>query len=166
MNDPLKRRMFAQQVMNSRQPMGILASSPELMGAVQQKFANGGEVKGYQDGGVNLSNFFKNFADSPLGKAVELGSGRKGFFGYKPKVDSKGRIVAEQGISEIIPTIETSPSERIGVGRLGGSIPFIKTNDGGESNIIPASFVGSGVDGEVQTSDEAKGKLKEVVNLE
>ena len=52
MNDPLKRRMFAQQVMNSRQPMGILASSPELMGAVQQRFANGGEVKGYQDGGI------------------------------------------------------------------------------------------------------------------
>jgi hypothetical protein len=45
MNDPLKRRMFAQQVMNmynSRQPMGILASSPELMGA----------VKGYRVGGV------------------------------------------------------------------------------------------------------------------
>ena len=45
MNDPLKRRMFAQQVMNmynSRQPIGILASSPELMGA----------VKGYRVGGV------------------------------------------------------------------------------------------------------------------
>lgn len=45
MDDPLKRRMFAQQVMNmynSRQPMGILASSPELMGA----------VKGYRVGGV------------------------------------------------------------------------------------------------------------------
>jgi len=54
MNDPLKRRMFAQQVMNmynSRQPMGILASSPELMSAVQN-YAGGGAVKGYQDGGV------------------------------------------------------------------------------------------------------------------
>ena len=54
MDDPLKRRMFAQQVMNmynSRQPMGILASSPELMGAVQN-YAGGGAVKGYQDGGV------------------------------------------------------------------------------------------------------------------
>ena len=54
MDDPLKRRMFAQQVMNmynSRQPMGILASSPELMGAVQN-YAGGGAVKGYQVGGV------------------------------------------------------------------------------------------------------------------
>ena len=60
MNDPLKRRMFTQP-MNPNQAMGILASSPELMGAVQQRFANGGEVKGYQDGGVNLNNFFRNF---------------------------------------------------------------------------------------------------------
>ena len=54
MNDPLKRRMFAQQVMNmynSRQPMGILASSPELMGAVQN-YAGGGAVKGYRFGGI------------------------------------------------------------------------------------------------------------------
>jgi len=51
MNDPLKRRMF-RQPMNPNQAMGILASSPELMGAVQQRFANGGEVKGYQDGGI------------------------------------------------------------------------------------------------------------------
>ena len=48
--------MFAQQVMNmynNRQPMGILASSPELMGAVQN-YAGGGEVKGYQFGGGNF----------------------------------------------------------------------------------------------------------------
>ena len=54
MDDPLKRRMFAQQVMNmynSRQPIGILASSPELMGAVQN-YAGGGAVKGYRVGGV------------------------------------------------------------------------------------------------------------------
>lgn len=52
--------MFAQQVMNmynSRQPMGILASSPELMGAVQN-FAGGGAVKGYNLGG--LGNNTKN----------------------------------------------------------------------------------------------------------
>ena len=58
MDDPLKRRMFAQQVMNmynSRQPMGILASSPELMGAVQN-YAGGGAVKGYQLGGVQKIN--------------------------------------------------------------------------------------------------------------
>ena len=53
MNDPLKRRMF-RQPMNPNQAMGILASSPELMGAVQQRFANGGEVKNYQDGGASF----------------------------------------------------------------------------------------------------------------
>lgn len=159
MNDPLKRRMFAQQVMNmynNRQPMGILASSPELMGAVQQRFANGGEVKGYQDGGVNPSNFFRDFADSPLAKGIELASGRKGFFGYKPKVDSEGRIIAEQGISEIIPMAETSLPERVGVGRLGNTIPFIKTD-----NIDPVSFIKTGVDGEATTSKEVKEKLKD-----
>ena len=58
MNDPLKRRMFAQQVMNMynrRQPMGILASSPELMGAVQN-YAGGGAVKGYQFGGLKVAD--------------------------------------------------------------------------------------------------------------
>lgn len=42
MNDPLQRKMFRQAGM-SKQPMGILASSPELMGA----------VKGYNVGGLN-----------------------------------------------------------------------------------------------------------------
>ena len=34
MNNPLQRKMFRQAGM-SKQPMGILASSPELMGAVK-----------------------------------------------------------------------------------------------------------------------------------
>jgi hypothetical protein len=45
MNDPLKRKMF-RQVGMSKQPMGILASSPELMNT----------VKGYNVGGINLLN--------------------------------------------------------------------------------------------------------------
>ena len=44
-NNPLQRRMFAQQLMNrhnmANQPMGILASSPQLMNAAQ----------GFKDGG-------------------------------------------------------------------------------------------------------------------
>ena len=52
-NDPLKRRMFAQQMMNqhnrANEPMGILASSPQLMNAAQG-FKDGGEVKGYKAG--------------------------------------------------------------------------------------------------------------------
>ena len=43
MNDPLQRKMFRQAGM-SKQPMGILASSPELMNA----------AKGYENGGVNF----------------------------------------------------------------------------------------------------------------
>ena len=52
-SDPLQRRMFAQQILaqhaRANQPMGILASSPQLMGAVQG-FKDGGAVKGYQAG--------------------------------------------------------------------------------------------------------------------
>ena len=58
-NDPLQRRMFAQQILaqhaRANQPMGILASSPQLMGAVQG-YANGGAVKGYQAGGFEDKN--------------------------------------------------------------------------------------------------------------
>ena len=60
MDDPLKRRMFAQQIANqysqARQPMGILASSPQLMNAVQG-YANGGAVKGYNLGGYESLSF-------------------------------------------------------------------------------------------------------------
>ncbi len=47
MDNPLNRRMFRQGGM-SKQPMGILASSPELMGA----------VKGYNVGGLNAIPIF------------------------------------------------------------------------------------------------------------
>ncbi len=52
--------MFAQQMINqhakANQPMGILASSPQLMGAVQG-FKDGGVVKGYKVGGFeNIYN--------------------------------------------------------------------------------------------------------------
>tara|TARA_R100001463_G_scaffold85061_1_gene139887 strand:- start:5203 stop:7023 length:1821 start_codon:yes stop_codon:yes gene_type:complete len=59
-SDPLQRRMFAQQILaqhaRANQPMGILASSPQLMGAVQG-FKDGGAVKGYKVGGFeNIYN--------------------------------------------------------------------------------------------------------------
>ena len=57
-NNPLQRRMFAQQLMNrhnmANQPMGILASSPQLMNAAQG-FKDGGAVKGYNLGGIGGS---------------------------------------------------------------------------------------------------------------
>lgn len=52
MDNPLSRRMFRQPV-RANQPMGILASSPQLMGAVQG-YADGGAVKGYADGGASF----------------------------------------------------------------------------------------------------------------
>ena len=62
-NDPLQRRMFAQQIMaqhaRANQPMGILASSPQLMGAVQG-FKDGGAVKGYNVGGLGFSQVGQN----------------------------------------------------------------------------------------------------------
>ena len=73
MNDPLKRRMFAQQVMNmynSRQPIGILASSPELMGAVQN-YADGGAVKGYRVGGVE-GRRQQRITNNPVGANFSL----------------------------------------------------------------------------------------------
>jgi hypothetical protein len=70
-SDPLQRRMFAQQIINqhtrANQPMGILASSPQLMGAVQ-RFKDGGAVKGYDAGG---GTFFKNYSTSPLANMIE-----------------------------------------------------------------------------------------------
>jgi len=66
-NDPLKRRMFAQQMMNqhnrANEPMGILASSPQLMNAAQG-LANGGMVKGYKlGGGETAEGTAKRFND-------------------------------------------------------------------------------------------------------
>jgi len=71
MDDPLKRRMFAQPV-RANQPMGILASSPQLMNTVQG-YANGGAVKGYENGG----GFFKNYSTSPLANFLESAAGSK-----------------------------------------------------------------------------------------
>lgn len=58
MDNPLSRRMFRQPV-RANQPMGILASSPQLMGAVQG-YANGGAVKGYEAGGLEASRSLAN----------------------------------------------------------------------------------------------------------
>ena len=55
--------MFAQQILaqhaRANQPMGILASSPQLMGAVQG-FKDGGAVKGYEAGGLGISQVGQN----------------------------------------------------------------------------------------------------------
>lgn len=156
MDNPLKRKMFAQSV-KANQPMGILASSPQLMNA----------VKGYSNGGVNIQNFGKNFATSPLAKLMELGAGPKGFLGYKPQIGSEGEKLAsisQKSLqSEVSPYIEnvfqekTLP-ERIAVGRTGGSIPLDTGNQSGK--IIPASYTKTGIDNQAETSEKIKKELK------
>ena len=59
MNDPLQRKMFRQAGM-SKQPMGILASSPELMGA----------VKGYKFGGVYQDKILRENANEFSTKGI------------------------------------------------------------------------------------------------
>ena len=54
MNNPLNRRMFRQSGM-SKQPMGILASSPELMTTAQQAMMKGQPVKAQNAVSVNLN---------------------------------------------------------------------------------------------------------------
>ena len=68
-NDPLQRRMFAQQIINqharANQPMGILASSPQLMGAVQG-FKDGGQVVKAEKGKFFYDPQNKTFLDRLL----------------------------------------------------------------------------------------------------
>jgi hypothetical protein len=59
MNNPLQRKMFRQAGM-SKQPMGILASSPELMGA----------VKGYNLGGVYQDKILRENANEFSTKGI------------------------------------------------------------------------------------------------
>ena len=73
-SDPLQRRMFAQQIINqhtrANQPMGILASSPQLMGAVQ-RFKDGGAVKGYNLGGVE-GRRQQRINNNPVGSSFNI----------------------------------------------------------------------------------------------
>ena len=52
MNNPLDRKMFRQAGM-SKQPMGILASSPELMTTAQKAMASGQPIKAQNAVSVN-----------------------------------------------------------------------------------------------------------------
>ena len=54
MNNPLNRRMFRQSGM-SKQPMGILASSPELMTTAQKAMMKGQPIKAQNAVSVNLN---------------------------------------------------------------------------------------------------------------
>ena len=139
------------QPMNPNQAMGILASSPELMGAVQQRFANGGEVKNYQNGGASfLDRMFPRYATSPLAKGIEF------LAGEKFKKGGEGETLAniaqqslQSQVSPVIPgvnqtAVNPNPFE---VSRLQTVFTPEKTN--------------IGVDGEVTTSGNIEKQLKE-----
>ena len=63
MNNPLNRRMFRQDGM-SKQPMGILASSPELMTTAQKAMMNNKPIKAQSAVSVNTQRM--NSINSPL----------------------------------------------------------------------------------------------------
>jgi hypothetical protein len=100
MNDPLKRKMF-RQVGMSKQPMGILASSPELMNTVKG-YANGG-VEGRRaqrqnnPTGFSLSDFFIN----PAGAASPSGQNKRFTV---PTDDNNQQIFDMSQENAIIPT--------------------------------------------------------------
>ena len=95
MNNPLQRNMFREAGM-SKQPMGILASSPELMGA----------VKGYEKGGTYQDRVIreaqKNAPEfSTLGIATAI-----------PEIPIYGNPKLK---------IFNSPGENLGLGEIGTS---------------------------------------------
>ena len=71
MNNPLNRRMFRQNGM-SKQPMGILASSPELMTTAQKAMMNNKPIKAQSAVSVNTKT--PNIIDSLFG--TNIGSTR------------------------------------------------------------------------------------------
>lgn len=95
MNDPLRRKMFRQAGM-SKQPMGILASSPELMNA----------VKGYYLGGINVNN------PMPLNQDIKTASLQIPAYGtkrysltgdIKPKTNPAANILEDPDLTNETP---------------------------------------------------------------
>ena len=115
MNDPLKRKMFRQAGM-SKQPMGILASSPELMTTAQQAMASGQPVMAQVGTSVNtqatkgfglnqspsvpsgVGNFIKNAftKDSPSSLGQVINYGLKGLSARKDYDADKAAEIANQ----------------------------------------------------------------------
>ena len=100
MNNPLGRKMF-RQVGMSKQPMGILASSPELMGAVKGYNLGGVEGRRAQrqnnPTGFSLSDFFIN----PAGAASPSGQNKRFTV---PTDDNNQQISDMSQENAIIPT--------------------------------------------------------------
>ncbi len=118
-----------------------LASSPELMGAVQQRFANGGEVIKAERGKFFYDPQNPSFIDRLL-----MG---QGILKAREGVESQEQAKKQAGISEIIPgvnqtAVNPNPFE---INRIQTVFTPEKTN--------------IGVDGEVTTSGNIEKQLKE-----
>jgi len=150
MDDPLKRRMFAQPV-RANQPMGILASSPQLMNTVQG-YANGGEVKGYKAGGIEDGNiergkFFFNSTNPGFIDRLLMG---QGILGAREGAKKEDIAKKEAGISPIIPGVNQTAVN---------ANPFEINKK--QAVYVPEKGKKSGVGGEEQTSKTILKQLKD-----
>ena len=169
MNNPLDRRMFNQQMMNrqpmpnqpsmGRQPMGILASSPQLMNATQG-YAQGGQVVTAKYGKYNSVSDMGDsqnelYDPSNLSFMDKLIQGQ-GFLKAREAENQKNK--AKTNIDDGINSISLDK--------------VIADNNGARP--IPASLNGvangaSGIDGAAVTSSDAQTNLdigKQVVDFE
>ena len=115
--------MFAQQMMNqhnrANQPMGILASSPQLMNAAQG-FKDGGMVKGYEGGGLEVgqSTPLNQIYGSNIPAPDFSGPLYKGIGGGKRKEQEIARIkqtelekLKQSGFGDVGPTISVEDAK-------------------------------------------------------
>lgn len=139
--------MFAQQIINqhtrANQPMGILASSPQLMGAVQ-RFKDGGAVKGYDAGG----GFFKNYSTSPLANMLESIAGPK--FKKGSEGETLANIAQRSLQSDVSPVIP-------GANQIAVNPNQFEVN---RRQVSTTKEKSKGIDGEVTTSGNIEDQLK------
>ena len=100
-NDPLQRRMFAQQILaqhaRANQPMGILASSPQLMGAVQG-FKDGGQVVKAKDGkffGVDYDKSGNYIGQYPSASVNQYANAFKNALNKRDSINEPGPSIVQ-----------------------------------------------------------------------
>ena len=170
-NDPLQRRMFAQQVMaqhaRANQPMGILASSPQLMNSVQG-FANGGEVKGYEKGGIEnareVADNINNRGFSILSVPIILKQNPNITFNkdaqrFIPKTD-KNDLPAESNTTSTLNLEDLKNKSLIKTeGEFGNTAPVVKKTNEANTFSVGANPNLEGVDGYGTKINEVNNEL-------
>ena len=154
--NPLYRRMFQQPGM-SRQPMGILASSPELMNVVQQRQQ---PVQMAQGGPVNVNDTISNqlmaiqqlrgmgdratlnniAADKRLPRSVQMAAANA-LAGIEPKDDGPIEQVP-LAQTDKLPSLTAPP-----VMSVRGSGDTVPVNIGSAAEQVPVSTPGGGITG-------------------